>query len=150
MVRRIKPVSRIVKIEKEINKIFGEVFFPKSELLCLEESWVPLLDVIERAEEIVIIAELPGIHRKDVTIILHNNRIEIKGIKKESLPSRSGRFLRLEREYGTFRRFVSLPGAVLPEDAAAALENGVLTITLKKQKRMSQEVVVKIRKSEEK
>ena len=38
MSKKIKPVSRIVKIEAEINKITGEVFLKKKDLPGLDES----------------------------------------------------------------------------------------------------------------
>lgn len=150
MVKRIKPVSRIVKIEAEINKIVGEFFLQKRETLGLDESWVPCVDISEKEDEVIVEIELPGVSQKDTTILLHSNRIEIKGRKRESQPPSSIKYLRLEREYGAFRRFIFLPCAIIPEKAKASLENGVLSIVLKKFIRKAKdEVVLKIQKSEE-
>ena len=150
MVKNIRPVSRIVKIEKEINRILGEVFSPKRDLLGLDESWVPCVDILERGNEIIVEVELPGVAQKDISILLYSSRIEIKGIKKENPQPGKIKYLRLERESGTFRRFVFLPGTVIPEKAKAVLENGVLTISLRKYRRKKEkEVVLKIQRSEE-
>jgi len=54
MVRRIKPVSRIAKIETEINRIIGEAFFRKKNYLGLEEAGVPCVDIYERGNRITI------------------------------------------------------------------------------------------------
>lgn len=148
MVKKIRPVSRIVKIEAEINKIFGEFFSYKKELLGLDESWVPCLDISEKEDEVIVKIELPGVAQKDISILLHRNRIELKGIKRERQSRSRVRYFRLEREFGTFRRIVFLPSAVVPEKSKALLENGILTIILKKyRKTKEKEVVVKVQKS---
>lgn len=148
MVKKIKPVSRIIKIEAEIDKIFGEFFSSKKDLLGLDQSWIPCVDISEKGDEVIVKAELPGVMQKDITILLHRNRIELKGIKREKKPRSHIKYLRLEREYGTFRRFIFLPSAVVPDKAKALFENGVLTIFLKKYRRTKEkEVLVKVEKS---
>lgn len=147
MVKKIKPVSKIVKIEAEIERIFGEFFSSKKDLLGLDQSWIPCVDVSEKEDEVIVKAELPGVAQNDIILLLHRNRIELKGIKREKKPQGPMRYLRLEREYGTFRRFVFLPSAVVPEKSKALLENGVLTIFLKKfRKKKEKELVVKVQK----
>jgi len=145
MVRKIRPVSRIAKIEAEINRIIGEVFFSKRDFFGLDEGWVPGVDIYERADEITVETEVPGVSQKDITILLHSNRLEIRGVKKENLPSEEIRYLRLEREYGVFRRVIFLPCLVIPEKSKAILENGILTIVLRKlKKKKEKKVMVKI------
>ncbi len=150
MVKTIKPVSRVIKIEAEINRISEEVFVQKKELLGLDESWMPCVDISERGEDLIVEVELPGVDKNGITILLYSSRIEVKGIKKENLPSSSFKFLRLEREYGTFRRIIFLPSAVEPEKAKATLENGILTIMLSKYRtRRDRDVVLEIGKKED-
>ncbi len=150
MVKTIKPVSRIIKIKAEINRISGEVFIQNKELLGLDESWVPRVDISERGEDLIVEVELPGVDQNGITILLYSSRIEVKGIKKENFPHSQFKFLRLEREYGTFRRFIFLPSTVEPEKAKATLENGILTIILRKHRtRRDREVVLKIEKKED-
>ncbi len=147
MVKTIKPVSRIAKIEEEINRIIGEVFYRKEDYFGLDEGWVPCIDIYEKDNKITIETELPGVTQRDIVILLHSSRIEIRGRKKENLPSSKFRYLRLEREFGNFRRIVSLPHSVVPEKTKATLVNGILTIELRKLKRKEEkEVKVKIQK----
>ena len=148
MVKKIRPVSRVVKIEAEINKIFGEFFSQEKDILGLDESWVPCVDISEKEDKVFVKVELPGVAQKDIAILLYSNRIEIKGIKRERRSRSPVRYFRLEREFGTFRRIVFLPSAVVPERSRALLENGILTVTLKKyRKKKEREVVVKVQKS---
>jgi HSP20 family protein len=148
MVKKIRPVSRVVKIEAEINKIFGEFFSQKKDLLGLDESWIPCVDISEKEDEVIVKVELPGVDQKDISILLHSNRIEIKGIKRERRSRSRIRYFRLEREFGTFRRIIFLPSAVDPDKSKALLKNGILTVLLKKyRRRKEREVVVKVQKS---
>lgn len=148
MAKRIKPVSRIIKIEAEINKIIGEAFFRGNELPGLDESWVPCVDISEKEDEIIVEIELPGVAQKDISLLLHSNKFEVRGIKKESLPSKKIKFFRLEREYGKFRRVVFFPCTVETENAKATMENGILTIKVQKYRhKRDKEVMLNTKKA---
>lgn len=58
MVKKIRPVSRVVKIEAEINKIFGEFFSQTKDILGLDESWMPCVDISEK--EVVVKVQKSG------------------------------------------------------------------------------------------
>ncbi|MFC2170077.1 Hsp20/alpha crystallin family protein [Acidobacteriota bacterium] len=150
MAKKIKPVTRAVKLEAEINRIVDKAFSQKRETIGLDESWIPCVDISESEDEITVEVELPGIVQKDISILLHSNRIEIKGIKRETLPQEKVKYLQLEREYGVFRRLIFLPGAVMTGGARASIERGILTIAMKKYKRKrKKEVILKIQKHKE-
>jgi HSP20 family protein len=149
MIRRIRPVSRIIKIETEIERKAENASFLGGDVPGLNHAWAPAVDISEKDEEIVVEIELPGVLEKDIRITLHGTRIEVKGKKRESRISGGMRFHRLEREYGTFRRMILIPAAVVPERTSAALENGILTIVLRKSPRRTREIKVTIGKSDE-
>jgi HSP20 family molecular chaperone IbpA len=132
MVRKIKPVSRIIKINTEINRIKRAPVSRRAAALDLDENWIPRVDVYEKPREIIVEAEIPGIAQTDIVITVQSSRVEVRGMKKETVPSEKIRYLRLEREFGSFRRLVGLPATVLPDRAKAFLLNGVLTIRLVK------------------
>lgn len=150
MGKKIKSYSKTLVIESELNRIAEDVYYRTNKLPGLDESWVPYVDIAERENEITIEVELPGISRDDIAIKMNYNRIEIKGIKKEKQHRKQVKYVRLEREYGPFRRIVFLPSAVYPGSAKAFLENGVLTLKLKKHRtHKNVDVVLDINKSEE-
>lgn len=150
MVKKIKLISKIEDIKEDINRIVGEFGFQRKEVLGLDGGWNPDVDIYESADNITVEIELPGVDQKDITLLLHNNRLEVKGIKREEEKSRKPKYIRLEREYGSFRRFIFLPGSVIPEKTNAYLRNGVLIITLKKYRQgRKKERVVNIQKAGE-
>lgn len=98
----------------------------------LDGGWIPRLDLAETEKELIVAMEASGLVAEDLQIFLQSNRIEIKGRKKESPVPAGARYLRLEREYGPFRRSLALPRSVVPARARAVLRNGILTIVLPK------------------
>ena len=150
MVKKIKLISKIEDIKEDINRIVGEFGIQQREVLGLDGGWTPDVDIYENANNITVEIELPGVDQKDITLLLHNNRLEVKGFKREEEKSRKLKYIRLEREYGSFRRFIFLPGSVIPERTIAFLRNGVLIITLRKHRQgRKKERVVNIQKAEE-
>jgi HSP20 family protein len=110
------------------------------------EVTVPAVDVYETGTEYIIEIELPGVGEEDVKVLLFSSRLEVSGFKRELGAPRGSRYTRLEREFGAFRRDVVVPGAVDPGQACAALENGVLTVVLKKAARKRRDVEIKTRR----
>ena len=144
MLRRIRPVSRILRIETEVRSSGGAGFGRESGLPGLDGVWTPSVDVYENEREVVIEVELPGVLKEDVVIVLRGGRLELKGLKKDlPSPGSGARYHRLEREYGTFRRVVYIPASVLAERASATLENGILTVVLRKPPRRTRMVEVR-------
>jgi len=107
---------------------------------------LPAVDVYETANEYIIEMELPGVPEKDVRVLLFSSRIEVSGFKRELAAHAGSRYMRLEREFGAFRRDVVVPGAIDAAQAVAALENGVLTVVLKKPPRRRRDVEIKSRR----
>ena len=150
MIRKIKPVSRIIKISTEIDRIKRAPVSRAGRVLDLDENWIPRVDVYEKPREIIVEAEIPGVAQADIIITVQSSRVEIRGMKKDQIPSQKIHYLRLEREFGSFRRLLGLPATVLPDRAKAFLQNGVLTLRLKKFiPEEDRESVVVIRKDEE-
>jgi HSP20 family molecular chaperone IbpA len=130
MIRKIKPVARVIKIQTEVDRIKRAPVPRRDPVPGLDEIWLPLVDVCEKPREIVVEAEMPGVSQADIMITVQSNRVEITGTKRDAARSQNVKYLRLEREFGRFRRLVALPCTVVPDRARAFLANGVLTIQL--------------------
>lgn len=132
MVRRIKLVSRVLNSETEVRALGDAAGSRRRRLPLPGEVTLPPADVYETEEEIVVEMELPGVSEKDVQVQLFTGRVEVTGLKRELAGHQGSRFLRLEREFGAFRREVAVPAAFEAGRAKAVLANGVLTVTLRK------------------
>ncbi len=95
-------------------------------------AWMPPVDVLEEADAIRIIAEVPGVKPEDVKISVENNVLTIQGTKEQVAEERTERVHRYERTYGAFERSFTLPATVDANNIKASYEHGVLTVTLPK------------------
>ena len=98
--------------------------------LAQPEGFEPAVDVWEDDHEVTVEAELPGAHSADVELRLQGNVLVISGELPENTEV-GGRFLRVERLRGRFRRVVPLPAHVSNEPTARMRE-GVLEVRLPK------------------
>jgi HSP20 family protein len=91
------------------------------------------VDVREHEDEIVVVADLPGMEKEDIGLSLIDPRtLEISSRRqKEKEEKEEGYYLR-ERIYGAVSRRVALPADVTDTGANATYRNGVLELRLKK------------------
>jgi HSP20 family protein len=102
-----------------------------SELPALEAR-MPRVDVIDRDDEIVVKAQVPGVKKEDVHVSLTGNRLTIKGESRSEEKEEQGDYYRCEISQGTFSRTVALPAEVDDSKAKAEMSDGMLEITLPK------------------
>lgn len=95
-------------------------------------AWAPAVDILDKENEIVLRADLPGIDPKDVDIQGQNGTLTLRGEQKFESDVKEDNFRRIERVYGTFVRSFSLPQSVDSEKVGAEYTNGVLEVTLPK------------------
>ena len=69
---------------------------------------------------------------KDIQVEIENGTLTLKGERKFDEEEKAQGYHRIERSYGTFARYFSLPDSVDPEKVKAEYKNGVLTVSLTK------------------
>jgi HSP20 family protein len=84
-------------------------------------------DVREHEEDVIVVADLPGAVKEEVSLDLLNPRVrEIScGCRSESEETREGYYMR-ERISGSMSRIVALPAEVTEDNAKASLKTGCL------------------------
>ena len=93
--------------------------------------YLPQIDVCERANEVVILVEMPGVEREDVAIGWKDQILTISGVKRQQ-PDTSARYMCVERSYGRFRREIAIGIPIDYRKARAELKNGLMKIHLPK------------------
>ena len=95
--------------------------------------WTPAVDIRETENALIVKADLPEVDEKDIDIRIENGTLALKGERKfEKDDTGKGGYHRIERSYGTFARYFTLPETVDAEKVGAEFKNGVLTVTLPK------------------
>jgi len=128
---RWSPLRDLVGIQSEMNRIVDN-FFSNSEHPDQSGTWVPMVDISETDNEIVVSAELPGLQKEDVKIAIQDNVLSLEGEKKQETKEKGKNYYRLERDYGKFQRSFVLPSAVKTDKVKAVFQDGILNITLPK------------------
>ncbi len=94
--------------------------------------WAPAVDILETDNELVLKADVPGVELQDIDIQIENGTLTLKGQRKFATEEKNKGFHRLERSYGSFVRYFTVPDTVDAEHVQADFHNGVLTVTLPK------------------
>lgn len=108
--------------------------FNPAEMMGMPARFVlsPEVDISEGADSVVLKAELPGLDKDDLTVEVDGDVVTLSGTKSETKEEKDKDFHHRERRFGSFRRAFKLPEGVVAEEAEAAFDKGVLTITLPK------------------
>ncbi|MBI5542933.1 MAG: Hsp20/alpha crystallin family protein [Deltaproteobacteria bacterium] len=92
----------------------------------------PRVDIYEDKDEIVLRAELPGMERKDVELLIEDRTLTIRGERKLEHEDKREHYLRLEGTYGVFNRYFTLPTSIDSEKIRAEMHNGVMHVHVPK------------------
>ena len=99
---------------KPIIQRFGNP--PMDEGIDSTPSLEPLVDVVEEDDEIIVVAEVPGVERDEIKVRIKGTTLTIHADN----PNRP------------YHKVIELPSNVQKEQAKSAIRNGVLEVRLKK------------------
>jgi HSP20 family protein len=107
---------------KPVIEEFGNVR-RRGRRAIIEEAVEPLVDVIDEKDKVTIIAEIPGVDKDKISVRIKDNKLIIKAEDKD-------------RKY---YKEVDLPPGIKPETAKAKYRNGILEVTIEKEKKEEEE-----------
>jgi HSP20 family protein len=96
------------------------------------ELRTPRVDVLNRDDEVLVRAELPGVKREDLTVELTGDLLTIRGEHRHEERKEEGDLVRAEIARGTFSRTMTMPAGLDGEHVKAAFKDGVLEVHLPK------------------
>jgi HSP20 family protein len=129
------PFNGYSAIQKRINDLEGDPLlkFPFEVTRNVEEvDWVPAVDIYETDESITLKAELPEMDLKEIDISVEGQTLQIKGSRKLENEATRENYHRVERVYGEFNRFFTLPETVNTDKIEASYDRGILRVTMMK------------------
>ena len=95
-------------------------------------AWLPVVDIEETKNDYVIRAELPGLDKDKVKVVVEDGILTLSGERDLERKVEGKTFHRVERSYGTFSRSFTLPEAVNSEGVEAKFKDGLLEIHVAK------------------
>lgn len=91
------------------------------------------MDVQEQGDSYLVHAELPGVKKEDIHVVVEGNLVSISAeVKQEKETKEGDRVLRSERYFGKVSRSFQLEQDLDDTKAAAKFNDGVLELTLPK------------------
>ena len=140
----VPTTSREMTLFDEMDRLF-DTLMHRGWLRPFREMWpewpfggeemgfrAPRVDLIDREEELLVRAELPGVDKKDLDINLTGSTLTLHAETRKEEKKTEGEYFRAEIAHGAFSRMLHLPEEILPEAVKATFENGVLEVHLPK------------------
>lgn len=136
------PWDELRRIQHEMDHLFGDMVPLRERLLppgerkkgeqALDTFTQPASDIIDKGDAFSVMVDLPGIDKKDLSVVVKERSIEIKAERKvERKEEKEGYFFQ-ERGYQGYARTLPLPEDVIPSETVANYNNGVLELSVKK------------------
>ncbi|KAI3919925.1 hypothetical protein MKW98_001181 [Papaver atlanticum] len=115
---------------------------PRSELSReTSQSANTRIDWKETPESHILRADLPGVNKEEVKVEVEEGRVlQISGERSRESEEKNDKWHRVERSSGKFMRRFRLPENVKLDEVKAAMENGVLSVTVPKAEEKKPEV----------
>ena len=137
--RPAHALSPFEEMERMLDQYFRgswmrpwHVDWPTSREGGLPEFRFPKVDVLDREDEVVVKAEVPGVDKKDLDVSLSEDTVTIKGETRHEEKEEDSDFYRCEISRGSFSRTIALPASVDGAKAKVKFKDGMLELTLPK------------------
>jgi len=111
------------RLHREMNRLFSGRSLPFS-------REYPAINLWSSGDNVIVIAEIPGIDSKDLDISVEGDILTVSGVRGHEELTENEKYHRQERPHGRFRRNVRLPFRVDPQKVDAVYEKGIVKITL--------------------
>ncbi len=132
-ITRWDPFRDVVTLGEAMDRLFDNSFVANRRSGGREANGSQFrlpIDAYVTPEEIVIIANIPGVKPDEVEITLEGDTLTIKG--ERPAPQANVNYVLQERLYGPFQRTININVPVDAARAEAHYDNGLLTLTIPK------------------
>jgi HSP20 family protein len=121
-------------IQTEVNRLFDSFFGRPTATATGTGSrvWLPVVDMYETQDDLLLNFELPGVREKDVSLSITGDMLTVRGERQFREELKNDHTYHIERAYGKFERTVQLPMPVQAGRVTATFRDGVLEVRLPK------------------
>jgi len=125
--KREEEEEKMKEEEEEVEKAIAEA----AERAEKDTVVVPPADVVETDTHFIITMDMPGLKKQDIIVSLDKDMLTVKA-ERPQLHTDAKFVLRREMPHGKIERQFEVPENTKPEAIYARVEDGILTITIKK------------------
>ncbi|MBO0701525.1 MAG: Hsp20/alpha crystallin family protein [Candidatus Dormibacteraeota bacterium] len=116
-----RPFADILTLDRRLGSVF-------------DGAWTgfPRVDVKDAEDHLEIVAEVPGVKAENVEVTVENGVLSIAAKADQTQSEDRNGYVWRERRQQSLQRAFRLPRGTAPEQVEASLENGLLTVSIKK------------------
>lgn len=131
-----KIFTNLKGIQREMLKLLGEVSSLTNSPLAIEDAldevWHPKCDVYQTENEWVIVVELAGVEKDEISISLADEYLRIAGSRSFTFAHNPACYYNMEIDTGRFERRIFFPDLPIDKDAPkVTYTGGILRIAFK-------------------
>ncbi|MHC0038045.1 Hsp20/alpha crystallin family protein [Pseudoneobacillus sp. C159] len=119
------------------NMDFGEAGAPQPNFK--QEKKFPPTDIYVTDDEILLVSDLAGYMKEDISLSVSGTKLLIKGNNNQVI---TGERVQQERYLGAFERIIQLPEPTFPNEIQAKFTNGLLFVFYKRQFKREEHVPI--------
>ena len=125
------PFREAVSLREAMDRLFEDSFTPsRRQNNGTERVYRLPLDAYVTADEIIVLANMPGIKPEEVEITIEGDTLTIRGERPRPLENVD--YVMQERQFGKFQRTLNINIPVDADKAEAKYEHGLLILTIPK------------------
>jgi HSP20 family protein len=130
----LEPFDAFAPLREAVTRVFDEGLFNPDRLVLLGRTFP--VDILDRPNDYVIEASLPGVNPAHVHITTSGNTLTIRvGRTVHARSDPEGTYLkheRAERQWPAMSRTFTLPARINPDNVSASYEHGMLSVIVVK------------------
>ena len=140
-IERWRPFGSLIErdpfrdIQSEMNRLFDNFLGrpPATVTASGSRVWMPVVDMYETNDDLVLNFELPGVREKDISLSITGDVLTVKGERQfDQQLTDDDHYFHTERAYGKFERSIRLPMPVQAGRVRATYRDGMLEVSLPK------------------
>lgn len=124
------PFAELERVRRDMDRLFGDFTAPAG-IRSVAAGTYPAVNVGASEGQVDVYVFAAGVDPKALDISLQQNLLTISGERKLETPEKA-QWYRQERFGGSFRRVLTLPEDVDPDQVTATYRDGVLHLTVKR------------------
>ena len=126
-------LNELALIQRQVMELLKNMVFSERSGIWTETQGVftPTVDLFETDDEFICLAELPGVKKENIKVLIEDNSLYIVGEKKMAGKT-NAEYICVERIFGQFSRRIIIPKPFNRFKSKTLLSNGLLRIILPK------------------
>jgi HSP20 family protein len=130
MISRWEPFKDLMTLREAMDRLFEDSYVRAGPRWAEEGTCALLIDAYTTADDVVIVAAVPGLDPEDIEITIDGDTLTIRGEFKGPLENVD--YVVRERTCGKFSRTLRLNVPVQASKAEATFDKGVMTLVIPK------------------